>query len=227
MQKITVKELIDFRRKSDKSKKSFAFKLKNREAKVKIDNEEGGGDYWITSTSCIYNVFKQNNLSLYDTKVEELKVKFGSTEDKRTKSMHQRNIDILSNFKEFDLGGLRPSNDLKYEKVPKSQKILSANNFPLYVNPSLLFTYEKNGKQELGALWLIPKLEGYKKPELGMFCEVLYRLLVKNYSHKYQISTDHCIAIDTYNAQKVVYTNLINKDVPFLIDKTLQEIIAL
>lgn len=57
-----------------------------------------------------------------------------------------------------------------------------------------------------------------------MFCEMLYRFLIKNYSDTYQISEDYCIAIDTYNAQKVSYTDLLKGDIPFLIDKTLDEI---
>jgi len=226
MQKITIKELVDFRRKSDRSKKNFAFKLKNRNVKEKseVDSEESGGDYWVTSTSCVYNVFKHGNAELYDVKVDELRSKFENTEDKRIKSMYQRNIDILTSFKEFDFNELKPSNGLKYEKVPKIYKILTIDSFPLFVNPSLLFTYDKNGKQELGALWLIPKLNGFEKSELGMFCEILYRLLVKSYSDNYQISEDNCIAIDTFNAQKVIYTDLLKGNVPFLIDKTLNEI---
>jgi hypothetical protein len=61
MEKITVKELVEFNRKSsDKAKKNFANKLKTRPAKQKkSDDKDGGGDYWVTSTSCIYNVIKE------------------------------------------------------------------------------------------------------------------------------------------------------------------------
>lgn len=226
MKKITIKELVNFRRKSDRTRKNFAFKLKNREEKVKADDAEndGGGDYWITSTSCIYNVFKHENTELYDLKIEELRLKFEKTQDKRTQSMYLRNIEILASFKDFDFDDLKPSTDLKYQKVPKIYKILSIDNFPLFVNPSLLFSYERDGKNEIGAIWLIPQLKGFSKAELGMFCEILYRFLIKNYAETYQISSDYCIAIDTYNAQKVCYIELSNGNIPFLINNTLNEI---
>ncbi len=88
----------------------------------------------------------------------------------------------------------------------------------------MLFCHERNGKKEIGALWLIPQLKGFQKSELGMFCEMLYRFLVKNYSADYQISEDYCIAIDTFNAQQIIYSELSEGKVPFLIDKTLNDI---
>lgn len=224
MQKITIKELVNFRRRTERTRKNFAFKLKTRELKDKAMKDGGSGDYWITSTSTIYNVFKNDNHDFYDSKIEELFIKYNETDDLRIKNMYQRNSNILSSFKDFDFSDSRPGLALKFEKVPKFYKILTIDVFPLYINPSLLFSYERNGKNELGALWLIPQLNGFLKSELGMFCEVLYRFLIKNYSDKYQISEDFCIAIDTFNAQKVTYKELMNGDFPFLIDKTLSEI---
>ncbi len=46
MKKLSVKSIIEFRNKSDKSKKNFAAALKIDKAKVET---EGGGDYWISS----------------------------------------------------------------------------------------------------------------------------------------------------------------------------------
>ncbi|MEJ8802128.1 hypothetical protein [Pontibacter sp. H249] len=225
MQKITIKELVAFRRKADRSKKNFAFKLKTREAKVKTEADaEGGGDYWVTSTSCIYNVFKHKDTELYNAKIDELRAKLENAEDKRTKAMYQRNMDILTSFKDFEFDDVKPSGKLIFQKVPKVYKIHTLDGFPLFVNPSLMFSYDKNGKNELGAVWLIPQLDGFRKYELGMFSEMLYRFLQKNYADDYQISQDHCIAIDTFNAQAVTYTDLLKGDVPHLIDSTLKEI---
>jgi hypothetical protein len=227
MQKISIKELIDFRRKpTDSGRRNLAYKLKNREAKERTSDDENssGGDYWVTSTSCIYNVFKHNKNEFYDNKIDELNAKRENAEVKRTKSMHQRNIDILVNFKDFQFNEFRPFKILKFVTVQKAHKIINVDNFPIYVNPSLLFCHERNGKNELGAIWLVPQLNGYKKDELGMFCEILHDFLIKNYSNEYQISDDLCVAIDTYNAQKVIYQELINSHAPLLIKKTLEEI---
>ena len=225
MHKISIKELIEYRRKlSDKSKRNFADKLKIRPIKETLDNDEGGGDYWITSTSCIYNVFKYRKMALYDLKINDLNVKLQATADSRIRSMYQRNIQILVSFKDFNFDDSRPKNIVKFETVHKVNRILTIDNFPLYVNPSLLFSHERNGKKELGAIWFVPKLYGFKKNELGMFCEVLYNFLIKHYSQSYQISEDLCIVVDTFNAQKVIYTELKSEEIPFLIKQTLNEI---
>ena len=227
MQKIAIKELVDFRQKStDNGKKNFAYKLKNRivKEKPKDDENSNGGDYWISSTSCIQNVFKHNKNGFYETKINELTAKRESNEDKKAKSMYQRNIDILNNFKDFNFDDVRPTKILKFVTVQKVHKVINVNDFPLYLNPSLLFSHERNGKNELGAIWLVAQIHGFKKNELGMFCEILHDFLIKNYSNDYQVSDDLCVAIDTVSAQKVIYQELIKGEIPFLIQKTLEEI---
>ena len=227
MQKIAIKELVDFRRKSnDNAKKRFTYKLKNRVAKEKAKDDEDskGGNYWVTSTSCIYNVFKHNKNDFYEIKIEELTNKRESTEDKKVKSMFQQNIDILNNFKDFNFDDIRPIKISKFVTVQKVHKVFAVDDFPLYLNPSLLFSHERNGKTEIGAIWLVPQIRGFKKDELGMFCEILHDFLIKNYSNDYQVSDDLCVAIDTFNAQKVVYEDMLKGEIPFLVRKILEEI---
>ena len=227
MEKIRIKELVEFRRKSDIRKKNFAFKLKTRQPKEVVKEEDKGssGDYWSISTYCIYNVFKDRNRDLYDSKIEEFQAKLKNTElATNTQGMYKQNIDIMTNFKDFDFSDIRPSKITKFETVHKANKIFTIDNLPLFINPSLVFSHERNGKNEIGALWLVPLIKGFSKPELGIFCEILYRFMIKNYSDKYQISPDYCIAVDTFLAQKVVYTDLLNNEIPFLVDKTIKEI---
>lgn len=227
MEKITIKELVAFRRKTtDSNKKNFAYKLKNRVAKEKLKDDEksDGGDYWITSTSCISNVFKHNKTDFYDKKIAELTGKREATNDKGLKSRFQRNIDILNSFKDFSFEDIRPDRILKLVSVQKVHKILSVQDFPLYLNPSILFAYERNGKTELGAIWLVSQIDGFSKAELGLFCEILYDFLVQNYSNDYQISEDLCVAVDTFKAQKVAYRDMLNGQPQFLVQKTLKEI---
>jgi len=227
MQKITIKELIEYNRKtSDKAKANFAYKLKTRTAKEKKeeDNQEGGGDYWVTSTSCIYNVIKHNSDEFYENKIDELLAKVEATEIKKTKSMHRRNIEILTNFKEFNHQEIRPEEITKFESVQKVHKIYSIDNIPLYLNPNLVFSFEENGKKNVGAIWLIAKLGGFTKPELGMFCEVLYRFLMKNYSEEHQVSEKFCTAVDTFRAQSINYAEMLQSKAPFLIQKTIDEL---
>ena len=95
---------------------------------------------------------------------------------------------------------------------------------PIYLNPNLIFSFDKNGKKELGALFLVPQKDGYKKSELGVFCDILYKFLIKNYAQDFQISPEYCIAIDTFDAQKVSYRELLNGEVPFLLESILLDI---
>jgi hypothetical protein len=227
MQRIRINELVEFRRKqSEKYKKNFAYKLKNRVPKEKTIEEqeaEEPRDYWVFSTSCIYNVFKNGNEGFYDPKIDELYLKMSNPNLKSTTySMYKRNRDILMSFKEFEVNNHRP-NKFTRQGVQKEHKTLTLEGFPLYVKPNLVFTFEHDGKNKVGALWLVPQVDGFKKSELGIFCEVLHRFLLKNYSDNYQISEDYCIAIDTFNAQSVTYSELNNQSVPFLLDSTLQE----
>lgn len=226
MEKIAVKELIEFRRKhSDSSKRNFAQKLKTRLPKVKSnDDKDKGGDYWKSSSSCICKVAKEENYEFYDIRIAELISKQAIDKTNQTKSMRRRNIDVLISFKDFNIYDIRPRKILDFETVQKADKIIHVDNLPLYLNPDIVFSHERDGKNELGAVWLVPIVHGYTKEELGVFCEILYRFLTKHFSDNYQISNDFCIAIDTFSTQRVSYQEIINGDVSLSANKTLAEI---
>lgn len=227
MEKIALKELIEFQRRTDARKKAFVDDLRTRTPPVKEDKDDEsavGGDYWAISTNCICNVAKLNDYKLYDAKIEEFLPKLAAHDNRLVKLMYQRNIDILNNYKDFNIYDIRPYEILKLESVQNANKIIYISDFPLYINPSVVFSYERNGKREIGAFWLVPKVGGYKRNELGLFCEMLHRFLTKLFADKYQISDDFCFAVDTVTTQKVGYRELINGDVPFSADKTLSEI---
>lgn len=226
MEKITIKELVEFRTKSsDKSKRNFALKLKTRKAKEKKEEDKnGGGNYWSISNSSIYNTFKHGIDEYYDEKIKDILDRQKNTDSKKDKIMYQRNLDILKSFKEFDILNLRPSGITKFETIHKSIKIITIQNFPIYINPDLVFHFEQNGKEFIGSLLLVPQLNGFTKANLGIFCEVLYKFLYKHYSDNYQISEEYCIAIDTFNASKISYLEVINKKAPSLLKFTLDEI---
>lgn len=226
MEKIRIKELIEFRTKSsDKSKRNFALKLKTRKPKEKKEDEKnGGGNYWSISNSTIYNTFKHGKDEFYDEKIEDVINRDKNTEVKKDKIMYQRNLDILRSFKEFDILSLRPNTITKFETIHKSVKVITIQNFPIYINPDLVFHFEENGKEFIGSLLLVPQLNGFTKANLGIFCEVLYQFLNKHYSKDYQISEEYCIAIDTYNASKISYLDLINHKTPSLLKSTLEKL---
>ena len=226
MEKIRIKELIEFKRKSsDKSKKSFASKLKTRKIiEKKKEDKNSGGNYWAESVSCIQNVFKYNDNKFYDEKIDEVATKIPFTEIIKTKNRLIQNLKILTSFKDFDLLDLRPTENVHFETIHKSTKVIDINGLPIYLNPNLIFSFDNNGKKELGALFIVPQKDGFTKSELGIFCEVLYHYLIKNYATDYQINPEYCIAIDTFDAQKISYQDLLNEEIPFLLKSLLLDI---
>jgi hypothetical protein len=113
MKKISIKNLIEFRNKSDRGKKTFVEKIKSN--KIEIPSE-GGGDYWITSLSAICNSYRDNDLELIDNKIYELEEKLSNTKHTITKNMYQRNISILKKYKNLDLRKIRLRERLSFLK---------------------------------------------------------------------------------------------------------------
>lgn len=87
-----------------------------------------------------------------------------------------------------------------------------------------MFTFSNNGFEEIGAVWFVIKKDGFNKSELGMFNDIMYRYLMMNYSDKFKINPKYCIAVDLVNCQEVNYYQLLNGDISFLLDNTIDEV---
>lgn len=220
MQKITIKNLIDFKRKSDKTKITFVNNLK----KDKKSDGESGGDYWITSLSAISNFFKYDKPELLDEKIEELRGKIEITNDKKVKDQFQRNIDILENFKEFDLNKIKPKSELNFLKQPKSDSIFDISGLPVEAKPRFIFSFTGDNDEEVGGIWFVARMKGYSKTELGMFAEMIFRYLNKRHSDNYSVNPEYCLAIDTTDGKEVKYKEIIDGKILSVIEKTIEEI---
>lgn len=221
MKKITIKNLIDFRRKSERSKKTFAYNLK---LDKKSGDSSGGGDYWISCLSSISNVFKYDEIEYLRNKIDLLTDKINVSEDRRIKIQFQRNIDILYGFEEFDFNTIRPKSDLFFLKKPSDKSLIDIKGYPVQARPHHVFSFSEKGSDEIGAVWFIAKLDGYKKSELGMFADILFRYLEKNYSKNFYINPKYCVAIDVVNGKEVSYEDIKKGKVPILIESTIEEI---
>lgn len=173
MRKLSISKLIEFRKKSDKSKKTFVENLKSNNIEIPI---EGGGNYWITSLSAIYNSYRQDNLNLIDEKITELQDKFAGTKYSVTKNMYQRNIAILEKYKIMDLKKLRPTQKLSFLKKSTGNSLLTINGLQVEAKPSHIFTFDNKG-ESIGAIWFTAKVKGYSVEEVGMYCDMLHRFL--------------------------------------------------
>lgn len=220
MKKVTIKNLIDFKRKSEKSKLTF----KNNLKKEKNAALEGGGDYWISCVSAICNAFKKSDKEILNQKITEIKEKLLITTAKITKTQFQRNIDILENFADFDLEHLKPKVKIEMIPQPKEKSIIQINGLPIEARPSFVFTFSENGSDEVGAVWFVAKLGGYDNSELGMFTDITYRYLDNRFSKKHYINTSFCIAVDVYTGKEVKYSEIENGTIPGLLDDTISQL---
>lgn len=221
MEKITVKQLIKFRGKSARTKITF---VKNLDKEKIKSSDDSGGDYWISCLSAIRNTFKFNNADLLDEKISLLVDKINIEEDGRIKDQFQRNLDIVNNFKDYDFKHLKPDVDLIFLTQPKAHAILNIKGFPIEAKPCHIFTFSNNKSEEIGGIWFVAQLEGFKNSELGMFVDILYRYLDKYYSKNFYINPDYCIAVDLYNGQEVSYSEIQKGKIPILIDSTLDDL---
>lgn len=222
MKKVTVKNLIEFRSKnSDRTKLTFVNNLKKDKKK---SDDDSGGDYWISCLSAIRNTFKYSDEDLLDEKIDLLHEKIKVSEDKRIKNQFQRNIDILNSFKDFDFKHIKPNSELTFIKQPKQRSLLDINGLPIEAKPCHIFSFSENNSEEVGGVWFIAKLKGFKKSELGMFTDIMHRYLEKYFSSDFFVNPDYCVAIDLFNGQDLSYSEILKGDVPILIDSTIEEI---
>ena len=220
MEKVTIKNLIDFRRKNEMTRITFVQNLK----KEKKSDDSSGGDYWISCLSAITNAFRYGNTDLLEEKIDLLRDKIIYSQIQRIKNQFQRNIDILSTFQDFDFQHLKPNSDLTFIKQSKIKSIIDIKSFPVESNPSHIFSFSKNDSEEVGGIWFVAKLNGFRKTELGMFADIMYRYLEIHYSKDFYVNPSYCIAVDLFNGQEVNYSEIQNGDIPILIDSTIEDI---
>lgn len=221
MRSLTIKNLIEFRGKSARSKKNFVTNL--MVDKVKLASE-GGGDYWISCLSAISNSYKLNDLEAIKDKIDELKAKMNKTDSTRIKTMYSRNIEILSTYQDFDLKKWRATKKVVFQKKHKENSVLIIRGLQIQITPHHVFTILGNDKKEVGAIWFIAKLNGFRIEELAMFSDLLYRYLKLHFSQQNVLNPKYCIAVDVFKKCQVDYLQIERKEIPSIVNSTLNEI---
>jgi len=113
---------------------------------------------------------------------------------------------------------------LCFLKQPKAYSILTINGFPIEAKPCFIYSFSINGSEEIGGIWFVAQLNGFKKSELGMFADINYRYLVKHFSNNFYVNPKYCIAVDLFNGQDVNYKEIENGEIPTLIESTIEDI---
>jgi hypothetical protein len=220
MKKISVKNIILFRNKPEKSQKTFLDSLKKK-SEVKLDNS--GGDYWVRSLSALSNVVSEKNTEPIKEKIANILEDFKPNIIKQTNAMYQRNLDILYNYEDFDVNIWLPENAEILNKISK-KAIIEINGVPVQITPNQIYSFERESKHFVGAIWFLAKLEGFKTSELGIFAEALYIYLTEHFGNKFEISPENCLIIDVLNKKEVNYKMLMTEEIPHLLIATLEDI---
>ena len=201
MQILTAKKIIEFKRLPQTRKQTFANNLKKPVAK-----SDSGGDYWVSCISAITHACKGNNSRFITDKIDFLRAQHKGTSYKRTKDMYQRNIDILSVFKDYDFTKLKPKKITEFLTKPNPKYIITVKGLSFQVFPNHVFTYKNEQTNEVGAVWFVAQLNGFKNDELQIFSELLYKYLSANYSKKHTINRSFCTVVDVVTLNEFKYS---------------------
>jgi hypothetical protein len=219
MQNLTAKKIIEFKRLPQTRKQTFVNNLKKPVVK-----SDSGGDYWISCISAITNACKTNNNELISDKIDFLHAQHKGTSYKQTKDMYQRNIDILSDYKEYDFTKLKPKKTTEFLTRSNVKQILTIKGLSVQVFPNHVFTYKNDRTDEVGAIWFVAQLNGFKNDELQIFSELLYKYLSANYSKKHVINSNFCIAVDVVTQREFKHSKITNSGAESVLDLTISDL---
>lgn len=225
MEKLRIIDLIKFIRKDVNPRRTFVNNLIKDEIKIiDRDQKNSGGDYWISCTSTLANIFKTNNKNLIQLKCDELQVKIENTERRLTRLEYQANIDMLVKFEDFDFENIKPIGELTYLKQPHDKSIIQIQDLPIKIDPNHVFSFSINDENEIGAVWFITISKGLTRGELALFTDVIFRYLNYHYSQNYRINPDYCIAVDVEKVQWLSYRKNLNREVVSNIEEAIDEL---
>jgi hypothetical protein len=216
--KVSVMELVRFRRLSERSQATFANNLKIPK-KPKSDNSDSGGNYWVRSVSCVSNAFKKNDNKLIQNKIDEITNAYNSAKLERTRTMQKRNLEILYNYINFDFASWWPTDNIQILANP--QLTLTIKGIPLQVIPSCIFSYENDGEKNVGGLWFVCWLDGFKHDDLGIFSESLFRYLSFLFEKPYKVEPKDCYIVDISTMDRSTYQELLDGKVDPMLEKTI------
>jgi len=223
MEKLRIIDLIKFLRKEPNPRRTFVNNLIKKETKIKDPDKKEGGDYWISCTSTLANIFKTGDKNLIQLKCDEIQQKIETVDRPQTKGQYQANIDMLVKFEDFDFYTIKPQAEITILKKADDQSILQIRNFPIKVDPNHVFNFSLNEENEIGAVWFISIIEGLTLSELAIFTDIIYRYLHQHYAQHYKINPDYCIAVDVDKVQWLSYKNNINENVISKLEDSIDE----
>lgn len=205
MKKLRILDLVEFNRKSDRSKLTHVTNFQKKKNDSEKEKNERGGDYWVSCNSAIVKYFKSEDEKILRTKIDQLLKMIENSPRKQTKDRFQANIEIIQNFNSFNIKEIKPYQEIsilkKEEKYPK----IKIENLTIEVKPDVIFSFNEN---KIGSVWFLTKKGGFNSNELAMFSDILFRYINKTYSNKYEIIFDNLIVVDVFNSSYLTYNQV-------------------
>lgn len=219
MKKTTVKKLITFLGKGDIAKKNFALAIKQNKSEPKT---EGGGDYWISAVSTLVKAYKEKDPQVIAHKIKEVSEKREANKNAQSKAQYTDNIELLRKYENVDFKKWTPPGKSYFLKSHKA--VLTIKELLIESSPSVVFRFGKENEEQVGAIWFVAKKKGFKKDELGMFADILARYLRNQYGKKFTPNPRYCLAVDVVNQSDVNYSQLQTGEIPYLLNKTIDDV---
>ena len=227
MRKINVKELIDFRRKSDRRKNTFITELKATDV-IEEEVSSGGRDYWIRSLTALSAAFKDSDNAIISERIENILNDYDPKMLEKTKKMYDRNLQILHNFEDYDFNDLKPTSEIKILSKSRKKGTLEIKGLPIKILLHQIYSFRNLEDIEcIGSILFLAKLDSYKPHELGIFAEAVFRFLYDNYGDNYVLSPSDIKITDVMINETVSYQMVLDGQIPSLLYSTLDEIIKL
>jgi|SRR5579863_3294926 len=214
---VNVKELVEFRRLSERRRSTYINELKM--PKIPKQDDETGGNYWVRSISGVSSAFKANDNTIINERIDSLLTVYEPEENNKTKIMYKRNLEILGEYEDFDFSIWHAPGNVKFLTKPK--QVISVKDLPLKISPQHVFSFGTKEEPKVGAIWFVIWLDGFQPGDLGMFSEAQFRYLSEIYVKQYTVDPNYCITVNVPSKEVVRYQQILDGKTPSWLDSTI------
>lgn len=223
MKNLSIGQIVEFRKKTDRAKRTFVERLSQPIEEKKT--EDGGGDYWVRSMSAINRAYLTSDNQFIKNKIDDINVDLLNSTVNTTKLMYERNLQILHNFEDIDFKDFVPAKNFTFLEKEAKKANFNINDLPVKIKFNQLYTFEDNSINYIGGVLFVAKLRGYSKIELGIYCEAFYRYLRQKYSKNYRISVENIKVVDVITLEEVTFEMLENGSISKQLENTINLIV--
>lgn len=216
MKDIRIKDLVTFKRLTDRRKSTFLINLQ-KEKIVKENDESSGGDYWVRSISALNNAFRENDNSFISDKISDIINDYSPKLNKGTRDKYDRNLQILYNYEDFDFRSLTPTEEIEILSKARKSGVIEIAALSLKVETHHIYTFTVDDKEYLGALLFAAQKDGYQPSELGVFTEAIFNFLIANYSPKYIVHPSFIKVVGVMTREIVDYQMVLDGELSSII----------